>query len=87
MSHPMQPVEVDRHGAHRFKPNKIVQFLLDSGPYDMNALARMNWSDEDREQFAMLIGYSVSGFAGLSYVSDDMCARAEAASRELEKGS
>jgi hypothetical protein len=69
--HPMQPAVRDEHGVIRFKANAIVQFLLDSGPFDMNALARMNFSDEDREQFAQLIGYSVDGFCDLSYVSDE----------------
>jgi hypothetical protein len=36
----------------------------------MNKLALMKFSDEDREQFAQLIGYSLSGFSELSYVTD-----------------
>jgi hypothetical protein len=35
----------------------------------MNSLAVMTFSREDREQFAQLIGYSVSGFGELSYCS------------------
>jgi len=31
----------------------------------------MKFNDEEREQFAQLIGYSVSGFGDLSYVSDE----------------
>lgn len=65
---PMQPIEVDPDGILRFKANKIVRFLLDAGPFDMNAIARMEFSKRDREQFAQLIGYSVSGFGDLSYV-------------------
>jgi hypothetical protein len=41
----MQPVELD-NGTPRFKANAIVRFLLDAGPYDMNKLAKMPWSDE-----------------------------------------
>lgn len=37
--HPMQPLLKDEHGVLRFKANKIVRFLLDAGPFDMNALA------------------------------------------------
>ena len=37
----------------------------------MNELACMDFSQEDSEQFAQLIGYSVSGFSELSYVSND----------------
>lgn len=69
--HPIQPLQRDKDGALRFKENKIVRFLLDNGPHDMNGLARMDFSQEDREQFAQLIGYSFSGFATLSYVSED----------------
>jgi hypothetical protein len=43
----------------------------------MNSLARMNFSNEDREQFAQLIGYSLSGFSELSYVSDEIYNAAE----------
>ncbi len=76
--HPIQPLAIDKDGVLRFKPNAIVRFLLDAGPYDLNKLALMPWSDEDREQLAMLIGYSLSGFSELSYVSDETYERAEA---------
>jgi hypothetical protein len=68
--HPLQPLITDEHGITRFKRNAIVRALLDAGPLDMNKLAVMPFSDEDREQFAQLIGYSLSGFGELSYVSD-----------------
>lgn len=83
--HPMQPVVVDEHGVHRFKENAIVNFLLRAGPYDMNKLAMMSFSDEDREQFAQLIGYSVSGACDLSYVSDRIAERALRESKRLLK--
>ena len=73
IEHPMQPVYLDDSGIIRFHPNKIVSFLLDwASPrgVDMNTLAIMDFSKSDREQFAQLIGYSVSGFAELSYVRD-----------------
>lgn len=68
------PVYISRHqtlpdpyGALtvRFKENSIVRFLLDGGPFDLNMLARMPFSVEDREQFAQLIGYSLEGFGEL----------------------
>ena len=62
-----QPLEIDKRGVERFKENKIVRMLLDDGPFDMNKLAVMNFSDEDRAQFAQLIGYSVCGYEDLSY--------------------
>lgn len=69
--HPIQPIVTDGYGTFRFKGNEIVKFLLDNGGFDMNDLAMMVFTDEDREQFAQLIGYSVSGFGSLSYVSDE----------------
>ncbi len=68
VKHPMQPIYLDAGGVARFKSNAIVRFLLDSGNADMNKLALMNFSSEDRIQFAQLIGYSVSGFGELHYV-------------------
>jgi hypothetical protein len=69
--HPIQPLEKDKDGRLRFKENAIVRYLLDNGPNDMNKLATMPFSQEDRQQFAQLIGYSLSGYGELSYVSDD----------------
>ena len=74
--HPIQPLYSDESGTTRFKHNAIVCFLLDAGPFDMNQLAVMEFSREDREQFAQLIGYSLSGFGELSYVRDKTYRRA-----------
>ena len=63
---PIQPLAEDEHGTMRFKPNKIVQYLLDNGTHDMNSIAIEGFSDDDREQFAQLIGYSLSGFGELN---------------------
>ena len=71
MNHPIQPLEKDDKGTLRFKANKIVGYLLDNGGIDMNKLSVMDFSDEDRQQFAQLIGYSLSGYGELGYVSDD----------------
>ncbi len=76
-NHPVQPLIVDSDGVQRFKQNAIVRFLLDAGPFSMNALALMPFSDEDRGQFAQLIGYSLAGFGDLPYVSDGDYSRAE----------
>lgn len=67
--HPMQPI-INLDNVVRFRGNPIVSFLLDNGPYDMNRLAVMNFSAEDRQHFAQLIGYSVCGYCELSYVDD-----------------
>ena len=75
--HPIQPCITDEHGTVRFHGNAIVRYLLDRGPFDMNHLAYQPFSREDREQFAQLIGYSLSGFSELDYVSDDTYATAD----------
>lgn len=72
---PVQPL-VNVNGIIRFKQNEIVKFLFDTGLFDMNIIARMNFSDDDREQFAQLIGYSLAGFGDLSYVTDETYKRA-----------
>lgn len=72
--HPIQPLALDAHGTLRFKENKIVSHLLEVAQKHgcgLNELARMEFSQDDREQFAQLIGYSLSGYGDLSYISDD----------------
>jgi hypothetical protein len=76
--HPMQPIVRDSRGTYRFKQNAIVNFLLDAGPNDMNKLACMPFSRDDRVQFAQLIGYSVDGAAELSYMDRNLIAQADA---------
>ena len=36
----------------------------------MNTLARKDFSDDDRQQFAQLIGYSLAGYCMSGYVDD-----------------
>jgi len=71
MRHPIQPIYKDRHGTERFQSNAIVKYLLEHGGIDLNKLAMLEFSNEDRQQFAQLIGYSLIGYAELSYVTDD----------------
>ncbi len=63
---PLQPIK-----EYRFVKNSIVEFLLNYGLYDLNQLAVMDFTREEREQFDQLSGYSLSGYSELSYVSDD----------------
>ncbi len=92
--HPIQPLEKDSHGTLRFKENKIVSHILDwcasknghvgytmdtRGPApDLNSLSAMDFSKEDWQQLAQLTGYSLDGYASLSYVDDEavQCAKA-----------
>ena len=86
--HPMQPLVKTKDGVVRFKENAIVRFLLDwASPrgMDLNVLATMPFDCEDREQFAQLIGYSVSGFGDLSYASKQTIAAADAEAAKLVK--
>jgi len=81
--HPMQKMHVDEHGTVRFVENKIVGFLLDAGPFDLNSLARMEFDDTDWRQFAQLIGYSVSGWGDLSYVTPKQAAKADRRAEQI----
>ena len=72
MKNPIQPLANDAQGVTRFKANKIVQHLLDTHPAcDMNVLEILDFTDDDRQQFAQLIGYSLSGYCSLSRYVDD----------------
>lgn len=78
----MQPV-VLVGDVVRFRANPIVARLLDHCAnlpgklkLGLNELCDLGFSNQDFEQFAQLIGYSVSGFRTLSYVSDEFAERA-----------
>ena len=81
--HPIQPLAYDEKGVLRFKANAIVQYLLDNGGIDMNHLHRKQFSQDDRQQFAQLIGYSLGGYATLSYSDNQTC---EAATKIFNDG-
>lgn len=76
MNHPIQPLALDEHGTLRFVSNILVEKLLEHGQntgLGLNQLAmEFNGPEyqEDWEQLAQLIGYSLSGFGSLSYVRD-----------------
>jgi hypothetical protein len=82
-AHPMQTIIIDEYGVTRFKANAIVDYLLKTHPScDMNELARMDFSDDDRRQFAQLIGYSVGGYYDLSYVDREIALIRKGAEQE-----
>jgi hypothetical protein len=68
----MQPVVIAEDGYVRFQGNKLVRHLLDWASERGCSLNDLSLLDgiprSDWEQFAQLIGYSVSGFGSLSYV-------------------
>ena len=87
-SAPMQPLEFDDRGTLRFKENKIVRRLLDYSKqrgYGLNEIALEDFTDDDRMQLAQLIGYSLSGYGELSFVSDESWEQAAAATPEKEE--
>lgn len=75
MKNPIQPLAEDAKGVLRFKENAIVNHLYEwaqTRGHGLNELACMDFSNDDRQQFAQLIGYSLSGYSELqSYVDDD----------------
>lgn len=77
MKHPIQPLITDENGTLRFKSNAIVEYLLENGGIDLNEIASKDFSQDDHEQFAQLIGYSLRGFGSLSYVTDETYGAAE----------
>lgn len=84
---PLQPLVWDGEGVVRFQANRVVKRLLDEASargIDMNFLRRQEGpTNEDWEHFAQLIGYSVSGWGNLSYVSDKTWSRADKAKDKL----
>jgi hypothetical protein len=85
LKHPIQPVADDGTGILRFKPNAIVGYLLDAGPFDLNTLTAMHFPAEDWEQFAQLIGYSLSGAGDLSYMTNETWEAAEKMSKGADE--
>lgn len=74
--HPIQPLEIDKHGTLRFKENTVVRYLLDNGGIDLNQIAMKRFPKEEMEHFMQLIGYSLSGAGSLSCVSEELYASA-----------
>ena len=81
--HPVQPIYMDNHGVVRFKSNLIIEYLLDNSNINLNTIASISFPQNDREQLSQLIGYSVSGFGGLSHVSNQLRDRCDIAVSKL----
>lgn len=83
---PMQPVERAEDGVIRFKKNRIVRDLLDFASehgLDLNEIARREYSGDDLSQLSQLIGYSVDGYADLSYRRKSHVEKADRLSKDL----
>lgn len=69
-SHPIQPVALDSNGVIRFKANAIIRKLVDDKLIDLNEISCWDIPQNDRSQFAQLMGYSLSGYGSLSFADD-----------------
>ena len=54
------------------------------GRLDLGKLMTMDFPQEDREQFAQLIGYAITGYHELSYVSDESATQASALAHAVD---
>lgn len=87
MKHPMQPIIRAHDGVIRFQENAIINFLFKIGSIDLNMIARItDFTDDDRMQLAMLLGYSVSGFGDLNYASESVIEQADAVAQHIIDG-
>ena len=82
--HSMQPI-VNVDGAARFKPNKLVQAVFDFAQAPVEFFD--DSSDEDREQLAQLLGFSVEHYVAEPYVSLRSSHEAQLAEDELNPSS
>ena len=85
-------------GMRPGRSNAIVQYVVEhaaqmvathpmhAGRLDLNGLHTMSFSQADREQFAQLMGYSISGYHELSYVSDLSAAEATLLAEKIMPG-
>lgn len=72
LKNPLQPLFEDESGTLRFKANGIVEYLVRTGKANLNEIACMDFTEEDRQQFSQLHGYSLGGFSDLSSTTDEV---------------
>jgi hypothetical protein len=68
----MQQMRADERGVIRFRKNTIVDYLVQFAAergVTLHDLAVHGFDKDDWAQFSQLIGYSVSGWGSLSYVT------------------
>lgn len=76
--------DVVHQGAHAIDP--ATGRPMHQGRLDLSKLATLDFPQEDREQFAQLMGYSICGYHELSYVSDESCAQASVLAKQVVPG-
>ncbi|MBY0510184.1 MAG: hypothetical protein K2P94_08505 [Rhodospirillaceae bacterium] len=69
LQHLSRPLVWSEDGMLHFQPNAICHWLLETGHVCMNTISQQGFCDADRAEFAQLIGYSVSGWGELDYVT------------------
>lgn len=68
-----QPIRT-KGGVLRFLENRIIRKLCDDGKIDLNEIAKEFLNEkynQDHQQLAQLLGYSLSEYLDLSYVNED----------------
>lgn len=75
--HPIQPLTKGTGEILRFKENEIIRMLELTGKINLNEIVGEDFSDEDKQQLMQLLGYSLSGYADLPFVTDKAVANAE----------
>lgn len=85
--YPMQPMYEDKTGVIRFEANPIIDHIA-CEVFGLNEVAvwcaENDIDDKYQEQLAQLIGYSVSGYGNLGYVSDESCDRADKKAEDMQ---
>jgi hypothetical protein len=68
-----QPIR-NKKGILEFLENRIIRDLVDKGIINLNEVAKTYHEEkynQDHQQLAQLIGYSLGGYLDLSYVGED----------------
>lgn len=81
--HPLQDIFLDTDGIVKFRENRIIASMFNSGKIDWRKIDRSEFSDEDKRQLAMLMGLSVDDFACLPYIDEDTKEQVNAIKMEL----
>ena len=74
--------DVVHRGAKAIDPDTGRPFH--QGKLDLSKLSMLDFPQEDREQFAQLMGYSIEGYHELSYVSDESASQASALAHAID---
>lgn len=71
-SHPIQPLLQDEDGTVYFKENSVVTYLWIYSRLKIADITKQGFSQEDKEQFAQLIGFNIDRFSELDCASQEV---------------